>query len=72
MKDGNFCQVCLLESAITELFTQAIQKGHITLPESCGLMAALLTNSLSEDERDLINRLLYAVRRGRLKVVDEH
>jgi hypothetical protein len=72
MKDSNFCQISLLESAISELFAEAIQKGHITLPESCGLVAALLTHSLSEDERDLINRLLYAVRRGRLKVVDEH
>jgi hypothetical protein len=71
MKNTNLSQVCLLESAITELFAQVFQEGKITLTNCYSLVAALTSPSLSKAEEDLINRLLYAVRRGRLKVVDE-
>ena len=69
MKNTNLSETSLLESAIAKLFTQASQKGKITLTDCCSLVAALLSYSLSEAEQDLINRLLYAVRRGRMKVV---
>jgi hypothetical protein len=69
MNSANLYETGLLESAIAKLFTQASQKGKITLSDCCGLVAALLSYSLSEPEQDLINRLLYAVRRGRVKVV---
>ncbi len=71
MENANLPQVSLLESAIAELYTQVFQEGKITLRASYGLKAVLMSPSLSEAEEDLINRLLYAVRRGRLKVVDE-
>lgn len=71
MENANLPQVCFLESAIAELFTQVFQEGKITLTASYSLIAVLMSPSLSEAEEDLINRLLYAVRRGRLKVVDE-
>jgi hypothetical protein len=69
MKKVNLSETCLLESAIAKLFTQASQKGKLTLTDCYGLVAALLTYPLSEAEQDLINRLLYAVRRGRMEVV---
>ena len=71
MENANLPQVSLLESAIAELYTQVFQEGKITLRASYSLRAVLMSPSLSEAEEDLINRLLYAVRRGRLKVVDE-
>ena len=71
MKNANLCKVCLLPYGLAELFDEVIQKGYITLADRYGLMAALLSNSLSEEENDSINRLLHFVRRGRLKVVDE-
>ena len=64
-------QVCLLQSAIPELFAQVSQSGNLTLADRYGLMAALLDDSLNEEERRSIDRLLYAVRKNRLKVVDD-
>lgn len=71
MENTYLPQVSLLDSAIAELFAQVFQEGKITLTVSYGLIAVLMSPSLSQGEEDLINRLLYAVRRGRLKVVDE-
>ena len=65
------CKLYLLESTIAELFGQVLQKKQLTLSDRCVLMTAILSNSLCPDEEILINRLLYAVRRGLLKVVDE-
>jgi len=64
-------QVCLLQSAIPELFAQTSNTGNITLADQYGLLAALLTDSLSDEEKRSIDRLLYAVRKGRLKIVSE-
>ncbi len=63
--------VRLLPGAIADLFAQASSSGKITLADRYGLMAALLEDSLTEEERDSINRLLYASYRGRMKVVSE-
>lgn len=71
MRKAILCKIYLLESAIAELFAQVIQKGQITLKDRYFLRAALLDSSLCHDEEVLINRLLHAVRRGILKVVDE-
>ena len=71
MKNPNLCKVCLLPNAIADLYADVIEDGKITLPNRYGLMASVLDNSLTEEEEQSINRLLYAVRRGRLKVVDE-
>ncbi len=61
----------LLPSAISELFAQASLTGTITLADRYGILAALLKESLSEEEVYCLNRLLYALRKGRIKVVDE-
>ncbi|HEY9674334.1 MAG TPA: hypothetical protein V6D11_23035 [Waterburya sp.] len=63
--------VCLLPDAISELFVQVSSSGKITLADRYGLMAALLDESLAKEDRELIDRLLRAVRRGRLEVVDD-
>ncbi len=61
----------LLPSAISEMFAQASVTGKITLADRYGMMAALLTDSLSDEERYSLDRLLYALRKGRVQIVDE-
>ena len=56
---------------MSDLFAQVSSSGRITLADQYGLMAALLEEELAEQERDSIDRLLYALKRGRLKVVRE-
>ena len=63
--------VSLLPNALPELFAQVSYSGKITLADRYGLMAALLKESLTDEDRELIDRLLHAVCRGRLKVVNE-
>jgi hypothetical protein len=66
-----FCEVRLLPNAVSELFAQSSHSGYLTLADRYGLMAALLENSLSDEERRSIDRLLRAVNRGQVKVTDE-
>ncbi|WP_448560497.1 hypothetical protein [Trichothermofontia sp.] len=63
--------VRLLPSAISELFAQVSSTGKLTLADRYGLMAAILEESLSEDERRSIDRLLRALKRGRIEVVND-
>lgn len=63
--------VKLLPAALFELFATASVSGRLTLADRYGLMAALLEESLPDEELCAINRLLYAVRKGRIAVVDE-
>ncbi|HEY9652351.1 MAG TPA: hypothetical protein V6C95_16960 [Coleofasciculaceae cyanobacterium] len=65
LSDGWFCSQELLE-----LFTEATQKGQIGFKDWYKLMTEPLFNRLSEEEEDLFSRLIYAVRTGRLMVVD--
>ena len=64
-------QVRLIPGAISELFAQASNSGYITRADQYGLMAAMLDESLTEEERAAIDRLLRALYRGRMKVVDD-
>lgn len=64
-------QVRLLPGAISDLFAQVSSSGKITLADRYGLMAALLEEGLTQEERDSIDRMLYALWRGRMKVVSE-
>ncbi len=64
-------QIRLIPGALSDLFAQVSSSGRITLADQYGLMAALLEEELAEHERASIDRLLYALKRGRLKVVPE-
>ena len=66
-----FTPVRLLPGAIADLFAQVSNSGKITLADRYGLMAALLEDSLTEDEKGAIDRLLYSLCRGKMKVVNE-
>lgn len=63
--------VSLLPNALPELFAQVSYSGKFTLADRYGLMAALLGEPLPDEDRELIDRLLHGVYRGRLKVVNE-
>lgn len=64
-------QINLLPTALSDLFAQVTSSGNITLADRYGLKAAILENSLSEEEQTILDRLLYGVRRGRLQMVNE-
>ncbi|HEY9633972.1 MAG TPA: hypothetical protein V6D14_11225 [Coleofasciculaceae cyanobacterium] len=64
-------QIQLLPTALSELFVSASISGRLTLADRYGLMAALLKESLLDEERTIIDRLLHAVNQGRICMVDE-
>jgi hypothetical protein len=61
----------LLPGALSDIFAVASISGKLTKADRYGLMAALLEEGLSPEERRAIDRLLSAVRRGRIRVVNE-
>ncbi|MDX2097244.1 MAG: hypothetical protein SFW36_05660 [Leptolyngbyaceae cyanobacterium bins.59] len=60
-----------LPNAVSELFAQASNTGELTLADRYGILAVLLSESMSEEERRSIDRLLYAIGRGRVRVVND-
>ncbi|HEY9672921.1 MAG TPA: hypothetical protein V6D11_15870 [Waterburya sp.] len=64
-------QLRLLPGAISDLFAQVSQSGIITLADRYGLLAAMLEDALTDEEREAIDRLLYGLYRGRMKIVSE-
>lgn len=63
--------IYLLQNALGELFAQANITGCITKADRYGLQAAVMDESLGEEERRCIDRMLRSLRRGRLKMVNE-
>ena len=63
--------VNLIPSALGELFAEVNNRGYITLADRYGLLAAIFDETLTEDDKRSIDRLLRSVRRGRIKLVDE-
>lgn len=59
---------CLTSQGLSEIFAQASRSGIITRNEHSKLLTALMENYLSEEEKNSIRRLLYAVRRNRIRV----
>jgi hypothetical protein len=61
----------LLPTALSEITAHVAESGSITLADRYGLMAAILDESISDEERFAVDRLLRAVCRGRFRLVDE-
>ncbi len=61
----------LIPGAIAELFAQVSISRVITLADRYGLMAAVFDESLSDEERYAVNRVLRAACRGQLRFVNE-
>ncbi|XGV99906.1 MAG: hypothetical protein ACAF41_13360 [Leptolyngbya sp. BL-A-14] len=60
-----------LPCAISELFAQVSVSGKITLADRYGILAVLLHEPTIEEELHCIDRLLHALRKGRVQVVNE-
>ena len=63
-------QALVPNSTIADLFGHAWNSGRITLNERQYIQSAILANTLSEEDRAAIDRLVHAVRRGWLKLLD--
>jgi hypothetical protein len=61
----------LIPSALGELFAEVNDTGCLTLADRYGLMAAIFDDNLTEEEKRSIDRLLRAVCRGRIKLINE-
>ncbi|HLP88370.1 MAG TPA: hypothetical protein VK184_07250 [Nostocaceae cyanobacterium] len=61
-------KIKLIPGAISEIVATTADTGILTLGDRYGLMAAILDESLDEDEARTINRLLRAVVKGRIKI----
>ena len=63
--------VQLIPGAISEMLASVTDTGSLTLADRYGLMAAVLDDSLDEQDRYSVNRLLRSVLKGRVKIVNE-
>lgn len=61
----------LLPGAVSDLFAQVSRSQSLSLADRYGLMAAILDDSLTDEERKSIDRLLHSAKRGRTKVVND-
>jgi hypothetical protein len=59
-----------LSTAISDLYAQVIDTKKITSADRQVLLDAIHANSLGEDERQAIDRLLWSASRGRMQLVD--
>lgn len=60
----------LYQVTLEELYGQVMFSNIVTRSDRQMLKDALLKESLSENEHDIINRLIYNVRRGWVRLVD--
>lgn len=56
---------------IFELFAQVSNTGRMTEFDRQVLQTAILNDAVTEEERQAIDRLLYAIRLGRVHVIAE-
>ena len=63
--------VQLIPGAISEMLASVTDTGCLTLADRYGLMAAVLDESLEDEYKLSINRLLRSVLKGRVKIVNE-
>ena len=61
-------QVQLLPGAINEIMASVADSYHLTQTDRYGLMAAVLDESITEEERRSVDRLLRSVVRGKVQV----
>jgi hypothetical protein len=57
-------------NSLEEIFGQSLSCGKLTHCDRFQIRHALLQNSLSDEHQDIINRLIYNAKRGRLSLSD--
>ncbi|MBD2580511.1 hypothetical protein H6G50_22885 [Oscillatoria sp. FACHB-1406] len=60
----------LLPGAIPEMLVSIADTGRITLMDRYGLMAASLNESLNEEDRRAVNRILRGIVKGRIHIAE--
>lgn len=63
-----FYDLQLIPGAISAILADVAETHTLTLGDRFGLMAAVMDEHLTEDERRAINRLIRAVQRGRISL----
>lgn len=63
--------VQLIPGAISEILASVSDTGSLTVADRYGLMAAVLDDSLPEEDIHSMNRLLRSVIKGKVKIVNE-
>lgn len=58
------------QNPIADLFSTVWSSGCVTRRDRLQLMTTILQGQIGEEERAAIDRLLYAVRRGWLRLID--
>ncbi|NEO84720.1 MAG: hypothetical protein F6J87_10765 [Spirulina sp. SIO3F2] len=61
-------QLDLLPGSISAMFADSAQTQTLTEADRYGLLAAILTEDIEDDERHAIDRILRSVYRGRLSI----
>ncbi len=64
-------QIKLLPGAINEIVANVTDTQKITQADRYGLMAAILDESITEDERRSVDRLIRLLVKGRIQVTNE-
>jgi hypothetical protein len=64
-------QVQLLPNAISELYAQVSSSRQVTLADRYGLMAAVLNESLDDEQRMAVDRIIYGIHKKKLLIVNE-
>lgn len=60
----------LQSNSLEEIFGQSISCGKLTRCDRFQIRNALLNKPLSQDHQDIINRLIYNAKRGRISLAD--
>ncbi|NJN73883.1 MAG: hypothetical protein HC799_14255 [Limnothrix sp. RL_2_0] len=68
--DATDSPLTLLPGSVGAILAEASESKCLTKADRYGLMAAIFDERLPEEERQAVNRLLYGVLRGRIKVID--
>jgi nucleoside-triphosphatase THEP1 len=63
--------ICLIESALGELFAEIKETGRITRADRYGLLAAVFDENLTEEELRSLSRIYRAIVRKQIEIVDE-
>ncbi|MGB0562586.1 MAG: hypothetical protein ACPGVO_12415 [Spirulinaceae cyanobacterium] len=61
-------QLAILPGSISAMYADIAQTQTLTQADRYGLLAAILTGDIEDDERRAIDRILRAVCRGRLSM----
>jgi hypothetical protein len=57
-----------LPDAMAELYACACLTGELTVADRYGIQAILMSPFLNEEDKRCIDRLIHAVRRGRIRI----